>query len=84
ITPDSGPMHLGTGVETPVTALFGPTSREWGFYPSGENDRTVHLGLSCSPCTLHGRVGCRRDLACMRDIAPETVLRTVLDRLKGI
>jgi len=83
ITPDSGPMHLGTALDTPVTALFGPTSREWGFFPSGEKDIPLHLGLACSPCTLHGKTLCRRDLACMRGITPEMVLEAMQSRLKS-
>lgn len=41
ITADSGPMHLGTGVGTPVAALFGPTAKAWGFFPSGPKDRVL-------------------------------------------
>jgi ADP-heptose:LPS heptosyltransferase len=81
ITPDSGPMHLGSALNTPVTALFGPTSREWGFFPSGEKDMPIHLGLACSPCTLHGKTLCRRGLACMRGITPEMVLEAMQSRL---
>ena len=83
ITPDSGPMHLGTALKTPVTALFGPTSREWGFFPCGEKDAPIHLGLGCSPCTLHGKTLCRRGQACMLGITPEMVLEAMQSRLKS-
>lgn len=77
VTADSGPMHVGTAVKTPVTALFGPTSREWGFFPSGEKDTAIHLNKPCSPCTLHGRATCRRGLQCMNDITPQMVMRSI-------
>ncbi|MFW6324089.1 MAG: glycosyltransferase family 9 protein [Desulfovibrionales bacterium] len=74
ITNDSGPMHLATAVNTPVLGLFGPTSREWGFYPCGPADRVLFLGLDCSPCTLHGRIRCSRNFACMQTITPARVM----------
>ncbi len=80
-TSDSGPMHLGTALGIPVTALFGPTSKEWGFYPSGEKDAVIHQGLSCSPCTLHGRIKCPHAYACMEYISPEIVYAKIADRL---
>ncbi|WP_457571613.1 glycosyltransferase family 9 protein [Desulfovulcanus sp.] len=81
ITNDSGPMHLGTAVTVPVLALFGPTSKEWGFYPSGKKDMVVHLQLPCSPCSLHGQDKCKNDYKCMRDITPEMVFKLLLKRL---
>ena len=81
ITNDSGPMHLGTAVNVPVLALFGPTSKEWGFYPSGEKDMVVHLQLPCSPCSLHGQDKCKNNYRCMRDITPEMVFKLLLKRL---
>ncbi len=74
-TNDSGPMHLATAVGTPVAALFGPTSRAWGFYPQGERDVVLEKAdLDCRPCSLHGRSRCRRDRVCLASIAPNQVL----------
>jgi ADP-heptose:LPS heptosyltransferase len=78
VSNDSGPMHLATAVSTPVLALFGPTSAEWGFAPSGPRDRVLSLGLGCSPCSLHGRIRCSDELRCMRQMLPETVLSEIL------
>ncbi len=80
VTGDSGPMHLADGVKTPVLALFGPTCREWGFFPSGEQDRVIQLPLPCRPCSLHGggrrnALVCARAHACMESITPHMVLR---------
>ncbi len=78
ITGDSGPMHLACAVGTPVVAIFGPTSAEWGFMPGGPHDQILEppptKEFSCRPCSLHGRTGCRKGRLCMRSITPERVL----------
>ena len=80
ITGDSGPMHLASGVGTPVIALFGPTTAVWGFSPAGERDRVLEMDLTCRPCTLHGKKRCSRDHACMKGISPDQVMH-VLDEM---
>lgn len=75
MTGDSGPMHIATAVDTPVLAMFGPTCREWGFFPSGEHDRVVQLDMPCRPCSLHGSGTCPRKNACMTGITPEQMLK---------
>ncbi|MDL2317266.1 glycosyltransferase family 9 protein [Desulfovibrio sp. OttesenSCG-928-A18] len=70
---DSGPMHLAGAVGTPVIALFGPTTREWGFYPQGPQDIILERELPCRPCSLHGRKPCPRMGQCLAAITPEEV-----------
>jgi ADP-heptose:LPS heptosyltransferase len=79
VTGDSGPMHMASAVNTPVVAIFGPTSREWGFYPCGPDDMVLKESFSCAPCSLHGRKGCTRDYACMRAVTPDQVFSAVAD-----
>ncbi len=83
VSGDSGPMHLGTAVGTPVLALFGPTTREWGFFPSGPRDRVLETAQSCRPCSLHGKFRCPRHGSCLEDIRPEAVLETLLAMTAG-
>lgn len=73
---DTGLMHLATAVGTPVTAVFGPTVRELGFYPQGPDDRVVeNSGLSCRPCSLHGTTRCPRGhFRCMLELSVDEVL----------
>jgi len=81
VTGDSGPMHLATGVGTPALAMFGPTCREWGFFPSGENDRIIQLDMPCRPCSLHGSGTCKKGNACIMDIEPQRMLAELKEML---
>jgi heptosyltransferase-2 len=80
VSNDSAPMHLGVAVRTPVVALFGPTSPEFGFAPLGPHDRIVETsGLLCRPCAIHGGKKCPvKTHDCMKKISPERVLNEVL------
>ncbi len=76
ITNDSGPMHLASALGIPVVAIFGPTTRELGFFPLGEKSTVVELDLSCRPCSLHGGDACPLGhFKCMKDLSPEMVLK---------
>jgi ADP-heptose:LPS heptosyltransferase len=78
VTGDSGPMHLATAVGTPVLALFGPTAREWGFFPSGPRDIIHQNPCPQAPCSLHGQDVCRLGNACMADIS-DAVIANLLE-----
>lgn len=73
---DTGPMHLSVAVGTPTVALFGPTTRHFGYYPRGEKVCILEKELDCRPCTKNGLEHCprRRNLACLQDITVEDVL----------
>lgn len=81
VTNDSGPMHLACGVGTPVTALFGPTAKAWGFYPAGPDDTVLERPMDCRPCSLHGAKPCDKGFECMAGIAPEDVMDTIRKKL---
>ncbi len=74
VTGDSGPMHLARAVQTPLVAMFGPTTREWGFYPAAKNCLVLETDLSCRPCSLHGRLRKLCTAPCMHHITPSQVL----------
>ena len=78
ITGDSGPMHLASAVGIPVVALFGPTTKEWGFYPCGDNDVVLEKELPCRPCSLHGKSRCKNVEGCLAGISTEDILAAVL------
>ncbi|MBA3259747.1 MAG: lipopolysaccharide heptosyltransferase II [Gemmatimonadales bacterium] len=75
VSGDTGVMHMATGVGTPVVAIFGPTVREFGFFPyRSERSAVVERALGCRPCSSQG--GARCPLGhhhCMRQTAPDAV-----------
>lgn len=82
-TNDSGLLHLAEAVGTPVLALFGPTVREFGYYPVLPASRVLETDLDCRPCSRNGKRPCHRgDLACLARITPASaweVLQEMLD-----
>jgi heptosyltransferase-2 len=75
VSGDTGVMHMATGVGTPVVALFGPTVRQFGFYPyNSEHSTVVELELPCRPCSAQGGRACPLGHhRCLRAIGPEVV-----------
>jgi len=71
VTNDSGLLHVAEAVGTPVMAFFGPTVREFGYFPVLERSAVMERTLECRPCSRNGKRPCHRgDLACLRDITP--------------
>jgi heptosyltransferase-2 len=80
VTNDSGLLHVAEAVGTPVVAMFGPTVREFGYYPLLPGSRVLENSLDCRPCSRNGKRPChRKDLACLRDIQPDLVHTTLND-----
>jgi heptosyltransferase-2 len=75
ISNDTGLMHLAWARKRPVVAVFGPTVRQFGFFPGGTASRVVeHPSLPCRPCTAIGRATCPRShFRCMCDITESDV-----------
>ena len=85
ITNDSGPMHLASASKVPVVAIFGPTTKELGFFPYGEKSAVVDVNLPCRPCSLHGGDVCPlTHFKCMREVTPEMVLQQCIKFLETL
>ncbi len=80
---DSGLMHIGSAVGTPVLALFGPTHPTLGFSPRGWHDRIIQVEEPCRPCSLHGKRPCYRDKQyCFDRIEVDYVFGQIIDALE--
>ena len=72
---DSGLMHLAEAVGVPVVGLFGPTVREFGYFPSLPHSRTVERRLACRPCSRNGPTPCPKGtVECLRQIPSHAVV----------
>lgn len=81
ISTDSGPMHIGTALGKPTLAIFGPTTKEFGFYPAFSGCSVVeNNGLDCRPCDVHGLDSCPKGhFRCMKELTPESVIKRFLE-----
>ncbi|MEJ2697905.1 MAG: lipopolysaccharide heptosyltransferase II [Candidatus Sulfobium sp.] len=78
VTNDSGPMHIGYAVGTPLVAVFGSTSPELTG-PVGYCDIVIRKEVDCAPCFERT---CRKgEVQCMDLVTPADVFDAV-KRLK--
>lgn len=59
LTNDSGLLHIAESVGTPVVAIFGPTSEDFGFPPWRPESVVFSSPTGCRPCSKHGKKTCR-------------------------
>lgn len=79
IANDSGLLHLAQSQKIPVVGIYGPTTRELGYFPMAENSTVVETRVSCRPCTHNGLNYCpRKHFRCMNDISVDQVLHAAL------
>ncbi len=82
LTTDSGPMHVGVAMNVPIVTMFGASPIP-GFYPYDAKDVLIRSPEPCQPCGIHH---CPRqgndNLACMKRISVETVMKYVRELLK--
>jgi len=73
-TNDTGMLHMAQAMKTPVVAVYGPTTRELGFFPLPGNSKVAEIDISCRPCTQKGLHSCpKKHFRCMIDLKPEIV-----------
>jgi heptosyltransferase-2 len=75
VTNDTGGMHLGAAVGTPVVAIFGPTN-PGETSPLGNGHRLIVADVPCGPCLKRE---CRMDThRCMESITVDRVWQDVI------
>jgi len=82
VTNDSAPLHLAEAVGTPVIAFFGPTVREFGYFPRLPASRALETALPCRPCSRNGKRACPYGTKeCLTSIEPSTALEALIQAL---
>ncbi len=86
ISNDTGLMHMAAARKRNLIALFGPTVKEFGFFPHGESSHVLeHPDMPCRPCSHIGSNTCPKGhFKCMKEITPERVLRYINEKFKSI
>lgn len=75
---DSGPMHLASATNAPVSAIFCSTVPSFGFGPLSDKSFTLESKekLDCRPCGIHGHKACPQGhFKCGKLLKAENVLR---------
>jgi len=73
---DSGLGHFASAVGTPAVILFGPTVKEFGFFPFRSKSTVIEKDIYCRPCSHIGSDKCpERHFKCMNEIEIDDVLR---------
>lgn len=79
IANDSGLLHLAQSQKRPVVGIYGPTTRELGYFPVEQNSTVIETLISCRPCTHNGLDACpKQHFRCMNDIPAEKVIKAAL------
>lgn len=80
ITNDSAPLHIGSLLNIPIVAIFGPTDeRKYG--PTSKVSVVARKTLNCTPCE---KALCRYNMECMTSITPEEVFEQVVAIFKKV
>lgn len=85
VSNDSSPLHMAIAAERPVVGVFGPTTRELGFFPLAPEGKAAVAevaGLSCRPCGKHGHDRCPLGhFRCMLELREDQVYEEILKLL---
>jgi len=79
---DSGLLHLAQSQKIPVVGIYGPTTRELGYFPVDHKSIVVETDISCRPCTHNGLDKCpRKHFRCMKEISADKVIAATMQYL---
>lgn len=80
VSGDTAPLHIAAAVQTPITALFGPTDPK-RHMPPAQNAYVLVKNLSCQPC-YKGTCVNPEQLACLKQISVNEVFQSVFRQLQ--
>jgi len=78
IANDTGMLHMSESLNVPVVGIYGPTVRQFGYFPILEQSRVAQIELECRPCTKMGMNSCPKNTyECMQGISVDLVFRHI-------
>ena len=80
ISNDSGPVHIASGVGTPVISIFGRNQKGLSpvrWKPLGDKAAAIHKNVGCIECLAHD---CKKDFLCLKSISA----REVFEKAKNL
>jgi heptosyltransferase-2 len=83
ISNDSGLMHIASGLNLPLIALFGPT-RPHKTGPLNKNSRVLYHPVACAPCLYRDCPLNQGNHACMKSINVDEVLDAIRQLGEGM
>jgi heptosyltransferase-2 len=81
LTCDTGPMHIGSALETPLVVLSGAADPDRTGPLTPNSTVLIDRALPCVPC--RDRVCARHDVRCMDNLSINAVIAAVEQRLAG-
>ena len=83
LTGDTAPQHLAAAAGTWTFSIFGPTVRDFGFWPYTDRSVVIEESMDCRPCSVHGPRACPIGThACMRNISPGRIVSVIDEALE--
>jgi len=84
ITNDSLMLHLAEAAGADVLSLFGPTTRDFGYFPWRPGSNVFEVALACRPCSKHGRGDCsQNERYCFTRIDPSRIVQHIKDKINA-
>lgn len=78
IANDTGMLHMSEALNVPVVGIYGPTVKQFGYFPILENSKVAQIELECRPCTKMGMDYCPKNTyQCLNDIEVKTVYKKI-------
>ncbi|WP_324332191.1 glycosyltransferase family 9 protein [Methylomusa anaerophila] len=81
LTGDTGPLHMAVALNVPTVSIFGATDPAV-YGPFTGPHVVLRASTECSPCNK--RKCPRQDVACMRSVSPDSVIREIGIILKNL
>ena len=82
LTGDTAPQHIAAAVGARVFSIFGPTVRDFGFWPYTERGVVIEENSDCRPCGIHGHKTCPLGThECMKNITPQKVIKIISETM---